>query len=113
MTVNARKVKFFANTTKKTVFTAVDNLIAFDKSMEAMAGYAGRVQMDSKTYAEPIKNLTKNETVEVNDVHDAVDSINKRITTTNHLLNALFLLQVYNKIMNVVFTDAISNLKEG
>ena len=78
-----------------------------------MAGYSTRISDDSKTFDKPIKELTKNETVEVNDIHAAVDVVNNRITTVNHLLNAMFLLQIYNKVMNVVFTDAISNLKEG
>lgn len=113
ITVNAGKVKFFGGTTKKSVLNAVDKLIAFDKSMEAMAGYSQKVIADTKTLDKPIKDLTKNETVEVNDVHAAVDQVNNRITAVNHLLNAMFLLQAYNKVMNVVFTDAISNLKEG
>ena len=113
MTVNAGKVKFFSGTTRKGVLSAVDNLIAFDKSVETMAGYSQNVVTDTKTYSKPIAELTKNETVDVNDVHAAVDEVNKRITTVNHLLNAMFLLQSYNKVMNVIFTDAISNLKEG
>ena len=113
VTVNANKVKFFGGTTKKSVMTAVEDIISFDKSLESMGGYSGRVVEDSKTFDKPIKELTKNETVEINDIHAAVDSVNNRITTVNHLLNAMFLLQTYNKVMNVVFTDAISNLKEG
>ena len=113
LTVNANKVKFFGGTTKKAVLSAVENLIAFDKSVEAMVGYSTRIETESKTFNQPIQNLAKNETVEVSDVHAAVDEVNNRITTINHLLNAMFLLQAYNKVMNVVFTDAISNLKEG
>ena len=113
VTVNANKVKFFGGTTKKSVMSAVEDLISFDKSLEAMSGYSARISDDSKTFDKPIKELTKNETVEVNDIHAAVDVVNNRITTVNHLLNAMFLLQIYNKVMNVVFTDAISNLKEG
>lgn len=113
ITVNAGKVKFFAGTSKRAVLSAVENLIAFDKSLEAMTGYSQKVIADTKTFIQPIKDATKNDTVEVNDIHAAVDQVNNRITTVNHLLNAMFLLQAYNKVMNVVFTDAISNLKEG
>ena len=112
VTVNASKVKFFDKTTRKDVLETVDNLVALDKSVEAMAGYAKRVVEDSKTYGTPIEGLAKNETVEVSNIYEVVDSVNKRITTVNHLLNAMFLLQTYNKVISVILTDAISNLKE-
>ena len=70
-------------------------------------------QCRAKTFDKPIVDLSKNDTVEVSTIHAAVDEVNNRITTINHLLNVMFLLQSYNKVMNVVFTDAISNLKEG
>ena len=113
LTVNANKVKFFGGTTKKAVMSAVEDLISFDKSVEAMAGYSQKVVADTKTFDKPIVDLSKNDTVEVSTIHAAVDEVNNRITTINHLLNVMFLLQSYNKVMNVVFTDAISNLKEG
>lgn len=113
MTVTAGKVKFFSGTTKNAVMSAIEDLISFDRSVETMSGFSQKVISDTRTFDKPIKELAKTETVDVNDVHAAVDSVNKRITVVNHLLNAMFLLQAYNKVMNVVFTDAISNLKEG
>ena len=113
ITVNAGKVKFFNGTTKNAVMSAVDDMISFDKSTEAMCGYSQNIISDTKTLDVPIKKLAAHETVEINNIHLAVDEVNNRITTINHLLNAMFLLQSYNKVLNVVFTDAISNLKEG
>lgn len=112
LSVTVNKVKFFDKTTKKDVLKFVDDLTAFDKSFEAMVGYSPRVAADAKTYADPIKNLAKNSTVDVAEIHDVVDQINKKITTVNHLLNAMFLLQAYNKVLNVITTHAISNMKE-
>lgn len=112
MTVNAGKVKFFSGTSIGKVLSAVEDLISFDKSIEATVGYAQNITRDCKTFDKPIKELGVTETVDVSKIQETVDGINRRITAVNHLLNTMFLLQACDKVINVIFTDAISNLKE-
>lgn len=104
-------VKFFANTVRHEVMDGTNQLISFSKSVENMFGYKANIESDLKQYSALLDPIKANQTVELGLVHDVIDSVNTRITTVNHLLNAVFVLQTYTKVMDVVFTDAIANLK--
>ena len=111
VSVSAEKVKFFAPMTEwGPLVDHVDGLVATNRSVEALVQLddynAGIVREITGSLAE----LSRTASVDEDVLRDSISAANLKCARYNELMNACYLLQSYNRIVNTVTIDALRNL---
>ena len=108
---SGKRVKYFATMTEWTPFVDyVEGLIAENRAVESLSKldvYNADIVNELST---SLASMAKTATIDEDVLRDTVSSVNVQCARYNELLNACYLLQSYNRIVNIVTIDALRNL---